>query len=83
LTLGVVPWTLAVMAPTNRRLQAHATRDDGVAKTGVSVEEEAHRQRADGEVPGLLRRWTGLNAIRGLFPLLGAALGAAAAFDLF
>jgi len=71
------------MLSTNARLEARATRDDKVEREGkegmaMSAEEEARRAREDREVPGLIRKWAFLNTIRGLFPLLGAAIGMAA-----
>ncbi|GAD93348.1 hypothetical protein PVAR5_1958 [Paecilomyces variotii No. 5] len=83
-TMTIVPYTLAVMLPVNKRLQAHATRDDAAEKEGkedmaTSAEEEAKRTREDREVPGLLETWTYMNAGRSLFPLAGAVVGITAA----
>lgn len=82
-TISIVPFTFVVMCPLNRRLEAHATRDDAAEKEGkeemaMSAEEEAKRAREDQEIPGLLQRWTCLNIGRSLFPLAGAAIGIAA-----
>lgn len=82
LTIGIVPFTLGVMAPTNKRLEAHATRDDRHDDNSVKQQDEAVCQEQDREVPALLERWTRLNTVRGVFPLLGAALGAAVSFGL-
>ncbi|KAL5333729.1 hypothetical protein BJX70DRAFT_380150 [Aspergillus crustosus] len=63
LTVGIVPWTLAAMKGTNGRL---------LEKAGsVWIVDEERSE----EVKGLLGRWTVLNAIRGLFPLVGAVVG--------
>ncbi|KAJ9214617.1 hypothetical protein DTO166G4_3673 [Paecilomyces variotii] len=79
-TITIVPFTLGVMLPVNKRLEAHATRDDAAEKEGkegmaMSVEEEAKRAREDREVPGLLEKWSYLNAGRSVFPLAGAVIG--------
>lgn len=85
LTIGVVPYTIGLMMPTNKLLEAHATRDDnGNASVDQKDQKEKDevRQAQDREVPALLEKWTRLNAVRGVFPLLGAALGAAVSFGL-
>lgn len=64
LTLGIVPWTLVAMMSTNHRLESIAGSGDG---TGASVSDE--------EFDGLVKKWQGLNLIRGLFPLAGGLLG--------
>ncbi|KAJ9224949.1 hypothetical protein DTO021C3_5876 [Paecilomyces variotii] len=79
-TITIVPFTLGVMLPVNKRLEAHATRDDAAEKEGkegmaMSAEEEAKRAREDREVPGLLEKWSYLNAGRSVFPLAGAVIG--------
>jgi hypothetical protein len=83
LTITIAPYTIGLMAPTNKRLEAHATRDDdGQAKGEDAEEERVLRESEDREVPALLAKWTRLNTVRGLFPLLGAAVGAAVSFGL-
>ncbi|KAL2001670.1 hypothetical protein VTN02DRAFT_1423 [Thermoascus thermophilus] len=82
-TLAIVPYTLLFMRPTNMRLEARARRDDAVEREGkegmaMSAEEEARRAREDRETPGVIRKWACLNTIRGIFPLVGAAVGMAA-----
>ncbi|KAL4885448.1 hypothetical protein BJY04DRAFT_134518 [Aspergillus karnatakaensis] len=63
LTVGIVPWTLAVMVPTNKKLIGRAE--------SVWVEDEGSVT----EVKGLIGKWTVLNTLRGVFPLLGAVVG--------
>ncbi|KAL2844160.1 hypothetical protein BJY01DRAFT_215212 [Aspergillus pseudoustus] len=64
LTVAIVPWTLAAMAGTNRQLL-----DRAGAKGWVPTEEGAE------ETEDLLYKWTFLNAVRGVFPLVGAVVG--------
>lgn len=59
LTLGIVPFTVVFMDPTNQALLRVAA--------GTSVVEA----QALGD---LLVKWKGLNLVRSLFPLAGAAL---------
>jgi len=63
--IGVVPWTLLAMNPTNQKLLAKA--DGGAAVKG---DEE--------EVGDLLKKWETLNGIRSVLPLLGSIAGLAA-----
>lgn len=63
LTVGIVPFTMVVMAPTNGVL-SKMTESDG--------------QLDDGEVVELVERWTVLNRIRSLFPLVGGLCAIAA-----
>ncbi|KUI57085.1 Noranthrone monooxygenase [Cytospora mali] len=60
LTIGIVPFTLIIMDPTNQALLR-------VAEGSSSLGYEAVRE--------LLVRWKGLNLIRSLFPIAGALLG--------
>ena len=90
-SLVIVPYTFGVMMPTNRRLQSRAKRDikagyesaqAAEGKEGppyVSEEEIVKREKEDEEIPGLMIKWAWLNAIRGVFPLVGAAIGVTAA----
>jgi hypothetical protein len=48
----------------------------------VSTEEESRRKKQDNELPTLIAKWCQMNIVRGVFPLLGAAVGAAASFGL-
>ncbi|KAF8633065.1 hypothetical protein AX15_001540 [Amanita polypyramis BW_CC] len=80
-TLSIVPYTLGVMLPTNKRLEARAKHvgREGMKSAEISEEEKAKREKEDREVPGLMMKWAWLNAIRGIFPLMGAVIGATAA----
>jgi len=62
LTLGIMPFTIAFLAPTNSRLLAGAA---GVGKGDVSLQTAV----------GWLRYWGQVNLVRGLLPLAGATLG--------
>jgi uncharacterized membrane protein len=65
LTIGIVPWTIIAMMPTNNKLLAKA-------------EQSASVMADDKEVSDLLRKWTILNGIRSLLPLAGTAVAFAA-----
>ncbi|PYH47016.1 DUF1772 domain-containing protein [Aspergillus saccharolyticus JOP 1030-1] len=65
LTLGIVPFTIVFMKKTNDRLTQWAQHRA----------EEAWTAEADAEVEGLLWKWTWLNAVRSVFPLLGGLVG--------
>ncbi|KAL4893824.1 hypothetical protein BDV59DRAFT_201583 [Aspergillus ambiguus] len=67
LTLGIVPYTLAAMIPTNNALIAKAQ-----SKGELSAQESA-------ETEPLLEKWTKLNVLRGFLPLVGGLLGTVAA----
>lgn len=60
LTLGMVPFTILFMDPTNQALLKVAA--------GVGV-------MGEGALRELLVKWKGLNLMRSVFPLAGAALG--------
>lgn len=60
LTIGIVPWTLLAMNPTNQKLIAKADSTATVKDDEKEVEE-------------LLKKWGTLNGIRSLLPLLGSA----------
>lgn len=62
LTLGIVPFTVVFMDPTNQALLQVAAGGVGAA-TG------------EGALRELLIKWKGLNLMRSIFPLAGAALG--------
>ncbi|KAL5362096.1 hypothetical protein BJX96DRAFT_153393, partial [Aspergillus floccosus] len=66
LTLAIVPYTFAAMVPTNSALIAKAEAKE------LSVQESA-------EAVPLLEKWTKLNAIRGVWPLVGGLVGVMAA----
>ncbi|PYI35345.1 DUF1772-domain-containing protein [Aspergillus indologenus CBS 114.80] len=68
LTLGIVPYTILTMRPTNNALIALAQS----LKDLTAADETRSRD--------LLAKWTLLNGIRGLLPLAGAMLGMVAAW---
>ena len=90
-SLVIVPYTFGLMMPANNRLQSRAKRDikagyeNAQAAEGkegppdVTEEEIVKRKKEDEEIPGLMMKWAWLNAIRGVFPLMGAAIGITAA----
>ncbi|PWY90381.1 DUF1772-domain-containing protein [Aspergillus sclerotioniger CBS 115572] len=68
LTVSIVPFTIATMRKTNNALMSLAQ-----SSKDLSAAEET--QSSD-----LLKRWVFLNGIRSLLPLVGAAVGMAAAW---
>jgi len=78
-TMSIAPYTLAVMLPTNKRLMERAARKDVTPKQGEQEENAQQREYEDRQIPDLMVMWAWLNAIRGLFPLVGAVIGASAA----
>lgn len=77
--MSIAPYTLAVMLPTNKRLMERAARKDVTPKQGEQEENAQQREYEDRQIPDLMVMWAWLNAIRGLFPLVGAVIGASAA----
>ncbi|KAI9369641.1 hypothetical protein BJX61DRAFT_134372 [Aspergillus egyptiacus] len=70
LTVGIVPWTLAVMGGVNKRLMEIAA-----GESGEKVDLEVGEAGREVEIEGLLVRWMALNAVRGVLPAVGAAVG--------
>ncbi|KAK8094013.1 hypothetical protein PG997_000698 [Apiospora hydei] len=69
LTLAILPFTLVIMMPTIHTLEASM---DGSA----AVVDEKGQRRATmsrGTAEALLRKWTRMNVVRSLIPLVGAA----------
>lgn len=64
LQVGIVPFTLAFIAPTNNAL---FKMDDGFRAGKIGVE-------AASKVTGLLSKWTALNSVRGVFSLSATVL---------
>jgi len=77
LTLGVAPFTIISMAPTNRRLLAKAkkAREEG---KGKGKENTVGGNADDKETMELLGKWSVLNGVRSLLPLLGATVAVVA-----
>ncbi|CAI7626072.1 hypothetical protein PCG10_005940 [Penicillium crustosum] len=69
LNVGIVPWTLLTMLPTNTSIFEVANRKDS-SETPVGDETQ---------LAPLLNRWASLNAIRSFFPFVGGVLGLLAA----
>jgi hypothetical protein len=63
---GMIPFTLGFMQGTNNALSAKAA---GAGKRLLDQDDLA-------ETEALLGKWTTLNALRGMLPLVGAVLGA-------
>lgn len=61
-TMAIVPFTIVFMRPTNNKLLAHAAK---AKKDELSVTETE-------DVASLLERWTSLNRLRGVLPMVGA-----------
>ncbi|KAG9659778.1 DUF1772-domain-containing protein, partial [Aureobasidium melanogenum] len=61
-TIAIVPFTIVFMRPTNNELLGLAAR---AQKDETSVAETK-------DVEGLLERWTALNRVRGVLPMVGA-----------
>ncbi|QKX53526.1 uncharacterized protein TRUGW13939_00605 [Talaromyces rugulosus] len=94
LVVMIAPITGVLILPVNEKIEPYVTRDDKLVVDeeggkeekkkliALSSEEQLHRDQQDSEFPGLLRKWAQLNAFRGLFPAIGAALGATVGFGL-
>lgn len=67
LTLGIVPYTFAVMRKTNSKLIEKATIDPTVA------------EKDGGDIDELVHSWIALNSFRSLLPLAGGVVGIFAA----
>jgi hypothetical protein len=66
--LSMIPWTLLMMMPTNNLIEAHASPHD---------HEDSEEDLAGGvlRVKQLLSKWTVMNYIRAVFPLVGGIVG--------
>lgn len=74
LTMGIVPWTLMIMAGTNGALHRKAAK-----ATSTKKGTDSWSTSDDEEVSSLLSTWILLNGVRSFLPLLGFASGAIAA----
>ena len=76
------------MLPINNKLGAYARRDDsidqdeGKERMAMGVEEEVRRKNQDDELPTLIAKWSQMNIVRALLPLMGGVLGAAVSFGV-
>ncbi|CAO2649665.1 Nn.00g070500.m01.CDS01 [Neocucurbitaria sp. VM-36] len=68
MTIGIVPYTIAVMKPTNDKLMQFATK---TKKTELSATDQE-------SIDAILQQWTFLNTLRSAFPLAGAAIASVA-----
>lgn len=71
LNVMIAPFTFMAILPVNNAIAPH-----------VNEKEEVQSEQVEQEFVGHLEHWSLLNAIRGLFPLAGAGLGAAVSFGL-
>lgn len=60
--MAIIPFTIVFMRDTNNKLLAHAAK---VKKDELSVTETE-------EVDSLLEKWTTLNGLRSVLPMVGA-----------
>lgn len=78
LTTFIVPYTILVIMPVNRKLDAYrvprAVEGKKGEMTGLPDDEDA--------LSALLASWSRKNFVRGLFPLMGAVLGMAMLLNL-
>ncbi|KAH7043818.1 hypothetical protein B0J12DRAFT_787628 [Macrophomina phaseolina] len=73
LTLGIVPYTIVAMRPTNGRL---IKKSEDIGRQGpAAVATEAEQA----EVDALLGRWVALNGVRSVLPALGGVAAVLAA----
>lgn len=70
MTLGMVPFTWVFMSGTNSKLFFRAEGTGEIGKDG------------EGEVRGLVSKWSALNYVRSLFPFAGAVMGLIGSFEL-
>ncbi|KAL5417988.1 hypothetical protein PMIN04_007508 [Paraphaeosphaeria minitans] len=68
-TLCIIPFSIAVIFPTVGKIEAVQKRVEG---------KKADKEDEVEEVRGLLRSWNSQHMVRGLFPLIGAVIGALA-----
>jgi hypothetical protein len=73
LTLGIVPFTIVAMRPTNNKLIEKAETSSKQTDTSPLA------QSNEDEIDNLIAKWKSLNGIRSLLPLLGGILGLGAA----
>jgi hypothetical protein len=72
LTIGIVPYTLIAMVPTNNKLMRKAEDARALSAEAMIAESEDPREKSAKE---LLDLWATHNLARGMFPLAGAILG--------
>jgi len=72
LTIGIVPYTLIAMVPTNNKLMRKAEDTRDLSAEEMIAENEDPREKSAKELVDL---WATHNLARGMFPLAGAILG--------
>lgn len=95
LVVMIAPITSILVLPVNKKIEPYVMRDDKLVvdeesgkedkkkMIALSSEEQLRRDQQDSEFPGLLRKWAQFNVVRGLFPAMGAVLGASIGLGLF
>lgn len=78
------PFTGLAIAPVNNLIWSYLEKTDDLPVEGVTptAEEKLQREQDEQQLVGLFKKLSQLNIIRGIFPLLGAGLGAAVSFGL-
>lgn len=79
LTVFIGPFTGFSVLPVNEKIMPFTKKTDDLSGNENA---EVRRERDEHELVGYLKKWSQLNLIRGIFPLLGAGLGAAVSFGL-
>jgi hypothetical protein len=69
-TIGQLPWTVLIMMPGIKKLNA-------VAESSKEAQEKADKE----EVTGLLKEWAWMNIVRGGFAFVGGLVGIWALID--
>lgn len=84
LNLLIAPFTVFAILPVNNVIWAYADRTDDIPVEGetLTAEENLQRERDEHKLVSSMKKLSTLNIIRGIFPLLGAGLGAAVSFGL-
>lgn len=72
LTIGIVPYTLLAMLPTNNKLMRNAEEAEAMTPEEQIMEVKDSERRSTKQ---LLDLWATHNLVRGMFPLAGSVLG--------
>lgn len=79
LNVMIAPFTVLAIAPVNNVIAPYT---EGKHDLSADGKEDTQYEQAEEALVDRLNRWSLLNAIRGLFPLAGAGLGAAVSSGL-
>lgn len=79
LNIMIAPFTALAILAVNNVIAPYTAGKHDLPADG---KEDAQYEQTEKEFVGQLEKWSLLNAIRGLFPLAGAGLGAAVSFGL-